>query len=182
MKFIFRKKNKRGFALLFSVLLSSLLLTIGLSIFSITLKELAISTASRQSVHAFYAADSGRECALYWDIKRGEIPDLFSKDIGTINCGGVSKPLSGTYNPPQNYFNDPSASVVVDIPTKTDIPAYISVLNDTTIGPNYYVEITKTISDRGQPAQSATTTIISYGHDSTGGDRVERAINQTLGN
>jgi hypothetical protein len=61
--------NKKGFALLFSVLVSSLLLTIGLSIFSIALKELAISTASRQSIHAFYAADSGREYALYRDTK-----------------------------------------------------------------------------------------------------------------
>jgi hypothetical protein len=62
-----------GFALLFSVLVSSLLLTIGLSIFSIALKELAISTASRQSIHAFFAADSGREYALYHDIKIGDL-------------------------------------------------------------------------------------------------------------
>jgi hypothetical protein len=68
-----KNKEKAGFALLFSVLISSLLLTIGLSIFSIALKELAISTASRQSIYAFYAADSGREYVLYHDIKIGDI-------------------------------------------------------------------------------------------------------------
>lgn len=86
MKLIYKKNNKRactaklersgGFALLFSVLVSSLLLTIGLSIFSIALKELAISTATRQSVHAFYAADSGREYAKYRDTKLGDFPDI----------------------------------------------------------------------------------------------------------
>lgn len=69
-------KKRRGFALLFSVLISSLLLTIGLSIFSIALKELAISTASRQSISAFYAADSGLEYALYRDTKKGNFPDV----------------------------------------------------------------------------------------------------------
>ncbi len=68
MKIKVVKKNK-GFALLFSVLVSSLLLTIGLSILNVSLKELAISTASRQSIYAFYAADSGREYALYTDTK-----------------------------------------------------------------------------------------------------------------
>ncbi len=63
------KKEEEGFALLFSVLVSSLLLTTGLSIFSIALKELMISTATRQSIHAFYAADGGLEYVKYKDLK-----------------------------------------------------------------------------------------------------------------
>lgn len=90
MKLIFEKTKKRacpaklvikrsgGFALLFSVLVSSLLLTIGLSIFSIALKELAISTATRESIHAFYAADSGREYARYRDLRLGNFPNISS--------------------------------------------------------------------------------------------------------
>jgi len=73
------KNNKNGFALLFSVLVSSLLLTIGLSIFSIALKELSISTASRQSIYAFYAANSGFEYAKYHDLKLGDFPDISSE-------------------------------------------------------------------------------------------------------
>lgn len=73
---LWKLKNKKGFALLFSVLVSSLLLTIGLSIFSIALKELSISTATRQSIHAFYAADSGLEYAKYRDLKLGDFPDV----------------------------------------------------------------------------------------------------------
>jgi len=66
------KTKNRGFALLFSVLISSLLLTIGLSIFSIALKELSIATATQRSLHAFYASDSGREYAIWSDVIEGK--------------------------------------------------------------------------------------------------------------
>lgn len=69
-----RTSKHGGFALLFAVLVSSLLLTIGLSILNISLKELAISTSSRQSIYAFYAADSGLEYAKYKDLKVGWEP------------------------------------------------------------------------------------------------------------
>jgi len=58
-----------GFVLSFAVLISGVLLSIGLGIFTITLKELILSSTGRESQFAFYAADSGGECALYWDIR-----------------------------------------------------------------------------------------------------------------
>jgi Tfp pilus assembly protein PilX len=61
--------GEKGFALLFAVITASVLLTIGLSIFNISLKELLLSTSSRDSQIAFYAADSARECVLFNDIK-----------------------------------------------------------------------------------------------------------------
>jgi len=61
--------SSRGFVLPFAVLLSGILLSIGLAIFSITLKELVLSAAGRESQFAFFAADAGAECALYWDLK-----------------------------------------------------------------------------------------------------------------
>ncbi len=64
--------QKSGFTLLFSVLISSVLLSIGVSIFSTTLKDLLFSSSGRDSQFAFYAADTGVECALYWD-KKGQI-------------------------------------------------------------------------------------------------------------
>ena len=41
-----------------------------ISIYNITLKELILSSYGRNSQFAFYAADTGLECALYWNIKR----------------------------------------------------------------------------------------------------------------
>ena len=63
------KKQTKGFTILFAVLVSSLILALGLGIVSITMKEVQLSGAGRDSQLAFYAADSGAECAFYWDLK-----------------------------------------------------------------------------------------------------------------
>ena len=61
--------SPKGFALLFAVLVASVLLSIGMSIFNLTVKELLLSSSGRESQFSFYAADTGAECALYWDFK-----------------------------------------------------------------------------------------------------------------
>ncbi len=61
--------QQKGFAMLYAVLVSSLLLSIGISIFNLTVKELVLSSSGRESQFAFYAADTGAECALYWDFR-----------------------------------------------------------------------------------------------------------------
>src|SRR3972149_3115950 len=61
--------DKRGSTLFIAVLLSSLLLAIGFSLANFAVKQLVIATAGRESQFAFYAADTGIECALYWDFK-----------------------------------------------------------------------------------------------------------------
>ncbi len=63
------QKNSSGFVVLYAVLIAGMLLSVGLSIFNITLKETIFATVARDSNTALYAADSGRECALYWDFK-----------------------------------------------------------------------------------------------------------------
>ncbi|MBP9771847.1 MAG: LamG domain-containing protein [Candidatus Pacebacteria bacterium] len=62
-----------GFTLFYAVLTASLLLAIGIAIFNITFKELILSSGARESANAFYAADTGLECALYWDLKHESI-------------------------------------------------------------------------------------------------------------
>jgi len=61
------KRNDRGFTLLLAVLISGVTLSIGIAIFNITFKEIRLSSAGRESQFAFYAADSGAECALFHD-------------------------------------------------------------------------------------------------------------------
>lgn len=53
----------------YAVLTASLLLAIGIAIFNITYKEFILSSGARESANAFYAADTGLECALFWDLK-----------------------------------------------------------------------------------------------------------------
>jgi hypothetical protein len=76
-----------GFVLLFSVLVSSILLAVGLGIFSIAYKELLLSSSDRESQIAFYAADSGAECAIYWDAVH---PGCSDGVVGFVDAGGVA--------------------------------------------------------------------------------------------
>lgn len=60
------QKNS-GYTLLFAVLVASVVLGIGISILNISKKEFLIATSARDSSAAFYAADTGVECAIYAD-------------------------------------------------------------------------------------------------------------------
>lgn len=64
-----KKQHNRGFTLLLAALIASLLSALGLAMFSIAQKEVVLSSLGRDSQFAFYAADTGAECALYWDFK-----------------------------------------------------------------------------------------------------------------
>ena len=161
-------KNKRGFAILFAVLLASFLITLGISIFSISLKEIQITTSVRDSQIAYYIADSARECALYWDIKRGAFPaclddgspcTVSTSTAPTIMCNGINIPLSFssnglTYSSSKvDFFQASSTSSTTPIADINIIKTFVS--------PN----IVTTIEARGH-----NTSIL--------GRRVERGIRQ----
>lgn len=61
--------SSAGFTLLLAALVASLVLSLGIAIFSIAQKSVTLSTLGRDSQFAFYAADTAAECALYWDIR-----------------------------------------------------------------------------------------------------------------
>ncbi len=81
-----QRERKKGFTLLFAVLTASLILAISISILTISIKESRLSGIARESQLAFYAADAGVECVLYWDI----VWDAFNLDPETqsIMCVG----------------------------------------------------------------------------------------------
>lgn len=83
--------REKGFTILFAALVASLLLAIGLSIFGLTLKGLTLSSSARESVYAFFAADTGIECALYFD--RVPTPSAFSTSspASSVNCAGADR-------------------------------------------------------------------------------------------
>jgi hypothetical protein len=90
-----KKFKEKGFTLLFAVLVSTLVLAIGASIISIALKQVILSGSARDSQFAFYAANTGVECALYWyyngyddgsRVFRKYDGDTLRTDIENINC------------------------------------------------------------------------------------------------
>jgi Tfp pilus assembly protein PilX len=79
--------NKKAFTVLFAVIVSSLILALGLGIVAITMKEVKLSGAGRDSQVAFYAADSGLECAEYFDITQSAFATSTSDEpVNPIVC------------------------------------------------------------------------------------------------
>ncbi len=95
--------NKKGFTLIFAILISSLLVGIGIAITNLAIRQLSIASVSRESQLAFYAADAGAECALYWDIHGKTLSPIFyfssvydPNQVGTLYCGSSSATLTST--------------------------------------------------------------------------------------
>lgn len=84
-------QQQRGFTILLAALVASLVLALGISVFSIAQKQLILSSTGRNSQFAFYAADTAAECALYWDVRYdyfgtttppGVTPECDDEDLG----------------------------------------------------------------------------------------------------
>lgn len=60
--------SKRGFVLLFAVVLSAIIFSISLGMINISLKEINFGTSAKATNEAFFAADTGAECALFYDL------------------------------------------------------------------------------------------------------------------
>lgn len=94
---IFSEKNNGGYTLLFSVLVSSILLSIGLAILNISTKEVALSSAARESEIAFYAADAGLECVFRWDLAgKFVIPPHPGQPLASIGILKMCNGIDGT--------------------------------------------------------------------------------------
>jgi hypothetical protein len=64
-------KQNKGFALLLTLVVVSVVLSIGLSLIDITLKQLVLSGIGRDAEIALHAAYAGTECARYWRFDSG---------------------------------------------------------------------------------------------------------------
>ena len=101
-----KKNNQKGFVLLFAVVLSAIILSISLGLSEISLKQLSFGNQARETGDAFFAADTGLECALFYDIKgAGEYGTPFGYDgnLGemtvTLQCAGQNFQLNdGNYS------------------------------------------------------------------------------------
>ena len=74
-------QENKGFALLLSLIISSIALSIGLSMLHITLKQLTLGTTTRGSEVAFQVARAGMECLRQ---ARSNDPVDYVSDGGTV--------------------------------------------------------------------------------------------------
>ena len=69
--------------LLLALILISLILSIGLNVSTLAIKELSFIRLSSDSVRAHYSAESALECAIYWLFQGTQ---YFSDSVETIHC------------------------------------------------------------------------------------------------
>jgi hypothetical protein len=82
--------SQRGFTLLLAALVASTMLALGSSVFLIAQKQITLSSVGRDSQFAFYAADTGAECALYWDFRVDKYDYIFAtSSVSTSHAGDV---------------------------------------------------------------------------------------------
>ena len=82
----FIKKNKKraeGYILLMAILIASIILSISLGIYALTIKEVILASFLKDSSMALGAADRAMECTLYWD--RSAPQNSFSYTIFTTS-------------------------------------------------------------------------------------------------
>ena len=72
-EFVFYTKSESGVSLIFTVLFLAMVLSTGLGIANLMLKEIKISSNIGYSVPAYYAAEAGIEKILYMDRKGGRV-------------------------------------------------------------------------------------------------------------
>ena len=90
--------SQKGYTLLFAVIVSVLVLSIAAFILSVSRKEAILASASRDSIYAFYAADSGLECA----VEHLDTLATSSYPSSTFSCGGNTI----TFSPPSRPVCD----------------------------------------------------------------------------
>lgn len=152
--------GKQGYTVFFAALVASLALAVGLAIYDLTVREVELSRTATQSQYAIYAADTGAECALFWDNKYQWSGSAFATTsaytpAGSIVCNGQTVSIT------------PTAGASAATTTFTLL-----------FSPQPYCAAV-TIAKVGNPAQ---TTLVSRGYNTscppteTGIIRLERAL------
>jgi hypothetical protein len=167
------KNGNNGFVLFFSLIISTIVLSIISGIILIAYKELIISSTERESQKAFYSADTGAECALYWDIKH-PLPGF--EDISIFpNSSDSTLPGTITNGCSQNNIN--ITSILVPAPTLTSATSTFS-MDISSSGVCVDVIVSKYVDSLG----NEKTKIDSHGYntcDTASNRRVERGIRIT---
>lgn len=91
------KNNQNGYAILFTVVVISIILLISISLSDTTYKQMTLSALSKDSQTAFYQADTASECALLADYK-GQVfntEEGVKTLISNFSCGGQNMIVSG---------------------------------------------------------------------------------------
>ena len=172
-------KNNKGFTLLFASLIVSLILSIGLAIARISLSQIILSSAGKESQKAFYNADSGIECALYYEYNErrpGDTPyfatSTISAPLGGLACAGMNAVNISTEK--ESGSDTTTTSFSINPPTSSGFPeSYTCNVNNQ----SFDVKVSKTPNVTYTGAVNVLIEARGYNTcDKTNPKRVERGL------
>jgi len=167
---------KKGMTLFIAISVTIVSMLFTAAIANLTLKELILTQTGRDSQIAFYAANTGTECALYHDTEVGNgfnppdpegsftVEDVFCVDNDKMGIQMIRDPDPDKYIWRGKTFPDPNF--------------YLNGENEEN-GPCFTLEIVKTATIEGEEITKIETEIESRGYNTCNtGDsrRVERAL------
>lgn len=198
-------KKQNGFTLLFAVLAATLVLSVGASIISIAVRQVLLSGTGRESQYAFYAANTGIECALYWNFHAPEQGfHVFATSSDTnmedqaggnsAHCLGVDildKIAHPTGDDNFGKVDEDSESAVTIFRLEFDDESGFFDESDGKPTPNYCVDVEvrkyraedENLQDNeGNNLERIFTTIISQGYNTCedGPRRIQRGLDLTI--
>ena len=102
--------QESGFALLMTLIVVGVVLSIGMSILDLSIKQVKLSSNAKESEIAFHAANAGMECARYW--RRASTDDMEIGNPISPFCFDVNPPDTNTVSEivgPSNIVGDGKA-------------------------------------------------------------------------
>jgi hypothetical protein len=92
-----KQQDQKGFTLFIAIIIMGTLFLAAAAVASLAVRQSLISASGRESQHAFYAADTGIECVLFWDIQNPAGISAFSTTTGSnINCNNQTRSVGGS--------------------------------------------------------------------------------------
>ena len=103
---LFHTQKHDGFALLIALIVVGVVLSVGLTVLDLSIKQVRLSTNAKESEIAFQAANAGMECARYWrreeadamEIGQNISPECFDQSPDTdshVEIVDGYEPISG---------------------------------------------------------------------------------------
>lgn len=100
--------KESGFALLITLIVVGVVLSVGLTILDLSVKQVRLSANAKESEVAFHAANAGMECARYW--RKEEAEKMETGQSFTATCFGTSVGASPNTSPdPVPTLSTPSS-------------------------------------------------------------------------
>lgn len=138
------ERAQTGFALLLTLVVVTVLVSIGLSMLDLSIKQIRLSGTATDSEIAFHAANAGLECATYW--RREAANDMENGNDIAPSCFGGSTADTSADN--------------VSLIGGSDGNAYLYEYEFTWGSPNRCSRITAVVMDADIDGDGATTTNI----------------------